>query len=128
MLKKILKGESCAACRLCCVFDRYDVWETPVFTAETCKRIRDVKPDAEIVGMVRRDTKNTIGERHLGLKTINENGKKDIDANLKHCFPIGMPTMVMQQSSPSLPRLIFSIYAPAMRGSSTACRSISFPM
>ena len=34
--------------------------------------------DAEIVGIVRRDTKNTIGERHLGLKTINENGKKDI--------------------------------------------------
>ena len=35
--------------------------------------------DAEIVGMVRRDTKNIIGERHLGLKTINENGKKDIE-------------------------------------------------
>ena len=35
--------------------------------------------DAEIVGMVRRDTKKIIGERHLGLKTINENGKKDIE-------------------------------------------------
>ena len=35
--------------------------------------------DAEIVGMVRRDTKNIIGERYLGLKTINENGKKDIE-------------------------------------------------
>ena len=35
--------------------------------------------DAEIVGMVRRDAKNTIGERHLGLKTINENGRKDIE-------------------------------------------------
>jgi len=35
--------------------------------------------DAEIVGIVRRDTKNIIGERHLGLKTINENGKKDIE-------------------------------------------------
>ena len=35
--------------------------------------------DAEVVGMVRRDTENTIGERHLGLKTINENGKKDIE-------------------------------------------------
>ena len=31
--------------------------------------------DTEIVGIVRRDTKNIIGERHLGLKTINENGK-----------------------------------------------------
>ena len=35
--------------------------------------------DVEIAGMVRRDTNNTIGERHLGLKTINENGKKDIE-------------------------------------------------
>ena len=35
--------------------------------------------DAEIVGIVRRDTKNIIGERHLGLKTINEKGKKDIE-------------------------------------------------
>ena len=35
--------------------------------------------DTEIVGIVRRDTKNIIGERHLGLKTINENGKKDIE-------------------------------------------------
>ena len=35
--------------------------------------------DVEIVGMVRRDMKNIIGERHLGLRTINENGKKDIE-------------------------------------------------
>ena len=40
MLKKILSGEACAKCRLCCIFDRYDVWETPVFTAELCERIR----------------------------------------------------------------------------------------
>ena len=35
--------------------------------------------DTEIVGIVRRDSKKIIGERHLGLKTINENGKKDIE-------------------------------------------------
>ena len=35
--------------------------------------------DTEIVGMVRRDATNAIGERHLGLKTINEKGKKDIE-------------------------------------------------
>ena len=35
--------------------------------------------DVEIVGMVGRDKRNAIGERHLGLKTINENGRKDIE-------------------------------------------------
>ncbi|MDO4864280.1 MAG: hypothetical protein Q4A05_08945 [Ruminococcus sp.] len=49
MLKKILDPKSCAACRLCCVFDRYDVWETPVFTDELCRRIREAKPDTEFV-------------------------------------------------------------------------------
>ncbi len=50
MLKKILKAESCAACRLCCIFSRYEVWETPVFTAEICERIRAAKPGTEFVG------------------------------------------------------------------------------
>lgn len=49
MLKKILSSESCAKCRLCCVFDRYDVWETPVFTEEIRERIRQANPDAEFV-------------------------------------------------------------------------------
>ena len=49
MLKKILKSESCAKCRLCCVFDRYDVWETPVFTEEIYKLICAEKPDTEFI-------------------------------------------------------------------------------
>ena len=49
MLKKILDSKSCAACRLCCQFDRYDAWETPVFTAEICERIRSAKPETEFV-------------------------------------------------------------------------------
>ena len=49
MLKKILSPESCAKCRLCCVFDRYDAWETPVFTEELCERIRAEKPDTPFV-------------------------------------------------------------------------------
>ena len=49
MLKKILSGEACAKCRLCCIFDRYDVWETPVFTEEIMLRIREVRPDAEFI-------------------------------------------------------------------------------
>lgn len=49
MLKKILSGEACAKCRLCCIFDRYDVWETPVFTAELCERIKAARPQTEFV-------------------------------------------------------------------------------
>ena len=49
MLKKILSGKSCAECRLCCIFDRYDAWETPVFTEEIRDRIRAARPDAEFV-------------------------------------------------------------------------------
>ncbi|NLT10730.1 MAG: hypothetical protein GXY08_14725, partial [Ruminococcus sp.] len=49
MLKKILSGEACAKCRLCCIFDRYDVWETPVFTEEIRDRIQAEKPDARFI-------------------------------------------------------------------------------
>lgn len=34
MLKNILSPDACARCRICCVFDKYDVWETPVFSEE----------------------------------------------------------------------------------------------
>ena len=30
MLRNILSPETCAKCRICCIFDKYDVWETPV--------------------------------------------------------------------------------------------------
>ena len=49
MLKKILSGNACAACRLCCIFDRYDAWETPVFTKEIRDRIKAARPEAEFV-------------------------------------------------------------------------------
>ncbi len=49
MLKEILSGSACAECRLCCVFDRYDVWETPVFTDEIKNKIKEVKPEAEFL-------------------------------------------------------------------------------
>ncbi len=47
MLKKILDGKSCAECRLCCVFDRYDVWETPVFTDEIKAKILEKNPQTQ---------------------------------------------------------------------------------
>jgi hypothetical protein len=49
MLKKILSGDTCANCRLCCIFDRYDVWETPVFTEDIMERIRSAHPDADFI-------------------------------------------------------------------------------
>ena len=49
MLKGILNPKSCAECKLCCIFDRYDVWETPVFTEEIRDRILESKPDTQFV-------------------------------------------------------------------------------
>ncbi|MBQ8297620.1 MAG: hypothetical protein IJX77_07555 [Ruminococcus sp.] len=49
MLKKILDGKSCAKCRLCCVFDSSDVWETPVFTQEIRDRILQHSPETEFL-------------------------------------------------------------------------------
>lgn len=49
MLKEILSGSVCGECRLCCIFDRYDVWETPVFTDEIKNKIKEVKPEAEFL-------------------------------------------------------------------------------
>lgn len=51
MLKKILDGKVCAKCRLCCIFDRYDVWETPVFTNEIRDKILEIKPDTEFISV-----------------------------------------------------------------------------
>jgi Fe-S-cluster containining protein len=49
MLKKILNGKTCAECRLCCVFDSSDVWETPVFTAEIRDKIMQYNPDTRFI-------------------------------------------------------------------------------
>ena len=49
MLKKILSGGTCAKCRLCCVFDRYDIWETPVFTEELRERISQARPEVRFI-------------------------------------------------------------------------------
>ncbi|MCI7767672.1 MAG: GNAT family N-acetyltransferase [Oscillospiraceae bacterium] len=49
MLKNILSGESCAKCRLCCIFDKYDVWETPVITRELYTKISAARPELKMV-------------------------------------------------------------------------------
>lgn len=49
MLKKILDGKCCAECRICCIFDSSDVWETPVFTAEIKDKIINYDPSVKFI-------------------------------------------------------------------------------
>lgn len=49
MLKEILDPQICARCRICCVFDSSDIWETPVFTPETAEMIRSAKPETNFI-------------------------------------------------------------------------------
>lgn len=47
MLEKILSRKTCAECRMCCIFDRYDIWETPLFTEKTMQSVLNNVPDAK---------------------------------------------------------------------------------
>ena len=50
MLKGLLSREECAGCRICCSFDSYDIWETPVITRDMVNRIlADYKPDQKFI-------------------------------------------------------------------------------
>ena len=71
MLTKLLSREECAKCRLCCCFDSYDLWETPVINQETHDRIlKDFKPDQKFL---------ELGEHYL-LKM-----EKEPDRDLYYC-------------------------------------------
>lgn len=39
MLSKILSKEECSKCRICCSFDSYDLWETPVINTHLASKI-----------------------------------------------------------------------------------------
>ena len=49
MLKNILKSSDCAACRICCVFDKYDIWESPVLDSELKDRVSKRFPELSFV-------------------------------------------------------------------------------
>jgi len=49
MLKEILSKETCANCRLCCTFDKYDIWETPVVTTSLKEKINKDYPDVKFI-------------------------------------------------------------------------------
>ncbi|MDE7104376.1 MAG: hypothetical protein K2O36_00680 [Ruminococcus sp.] len=47
MIKKILSGKTCAECRMCCIFDRYDIWETPIFDEKIKNKVLEFNPEAK---------------------------------------------------------------------------------
>ncbi|MDD7429512.1 MAG: hypothetical protein PUK49_07065 [Oscillospiraceae bacterium] len=49
MLKNILSPADCADCRICCVFDRYDLWETPTVPAEMKDALSELDPSLEFI-------------------------------------------------------------------------------
>lgn len=49
MLKNILSGNDCAKCRICCVFDKYDIWETPVVDDELYSKVMAAYPETEFI-------------------------------------------------------------------------------
>ncbi len=49
MLKNILTGNECAACRICCVFDKYDLWETPVISRQLKETIQEKYPQQQFI-------------------------------------------------------------------------------
>lgn len=48
MLKNILSPETCRECRLCCVFDRTDIWELPVLSKENVCAAEKVCPGTAV--------------------------------------------------------------------------------
>lgn len=49
MLKNILSPADCADCRICCIFDRYDLWETPVIPDEMKTALEELDPSVEFI-------------------------------------------------------------------------------
>ncbi len=48
MLKMVLSREECSKCRICCVFDKDDLWEAPLITPELAQIINNsVLPNQE---------------------------------------------------------------------------------
>ena len=71
MIGKLLSREECAKCRLCCCFDSYDLWETPIIEKSTHDRIiSGFRPDQAFLDL----------EDHYLLKM-----QKEPDRDLYYC-------------------------------------------
>ena len=49
MLTKLLSRCTCAECQQCCIFDSYDIWNTPVLVPEIRNKIRQILPEMEFI-------------------------------------------------------------------------------
>ena len=49
MLKNILSGSDCASCKICCIFDKYDIWETPVLDEKLKDLVSERFPEVSFV-------------------------------------------------------------------------------
>ena len=49
MLTKLLRRETCAACKLCCKFDSYDIWSTPILNTEVLAKVKELLPEAHFL-------------------------------------------------------------------------------
>lgn len=49
MLKKLLSREECENCKICCSFDDYDIWETPIIDEELKVKVLKLNPEQKFV-------------------------------------------------------------------------------
>lgn len=49
MLKNILSASDCKQCRICCCFEHYELWETPIITPELKQYILSIHPEQKFV-------------------------------------------------------------------------------
>ncbi len=73
MLKSILSPSDCAKCRICCEFDRNDIWEMPTVSDELKECILEKNTGTEFDGHTfRADFKE--GEELVRCPMLTENG------------------------------------------------------
>lgn len=49
MLTGLLDKKTCAACKVCCGFDKTDLWEMPVMNEKTMFKLKEFKPEVNYV-------------------------------------------------------------------------------
>lgn len=49
MIKKLINPQTCEKCKLCCVFDIYDIWNTPIFSENMKNKIISFSPQSEFI-------------------------------------------------------------------------------
>lgn len=50
MLSELLSRDQCSVCKVCCSFDSYDLWETPVIAENLARKIvEEVRPQQQFI-------------------------------------------------------------------------------